>query len=160
MKTGTKSQPFSIVKYEDKYRNQLLEVWERSVSASHYFLTPSDFEGIKAIVWTIDFNALAVYCLLNDNAVIGFIGVMNRKVEMLFIDPKFFGLGCGKLLMNHAFSQLGINAVDVNEQNSGAVRFYQSLGFEIYERTEKDDQGRSYPLLRMKLIKDPASSLL
>jgi putative acetyltransferase len=32
-----------------------------------------------------------------------------------------------------------------------AVEFYKRCGFEVYERTNKDDQGRNYPLLRMKL---------
>ncbi|RDV12574.1 GNAT family N-acetyltransferase [Pontibacter diazotrophicus] len=41
--------------------------------------------------------------------------------------------------------------VDVNEQNTKAVEFYQKLGFETYERTAQDDQGKDYPLLRMKL---------
>ena len=40
--------------------------------------------------------------------------------------------------------------VDVNEQNTGVVAFYKKLGFETYERTEKDDRGKDYPLLRMR----------
>ena len=41
--------------------------------------------------------------------------------------------------------------MDVNEQNTKAVEFYRKFGFETYERTEKDDEGKGYPLLRMKL---------
>ena len=59
--------------------------------------------------------------------------------------------GHGKRLMAFALEELHCNLVDVNEQNSAAVKFYRQLGFVPYERTEKDDQGKDYPLLRMKL---------
>jgi putative acetyltransferase len=92
-----------------------------------------------------------VFCLTEDDLVIGFIGVADKKIEMLFLDPKYFGQGLGKMLMNFAISELAADKVDVNEQNIKAVNFYKKFGFEIIERTEKDDQGRNYPLLRMKL---------
>lgn len=71
---------------------------------------------------------------------------------MLFLHPAFFGQRLGVKLLSFAVDQLNANKLDVNEQNSKAVNFYQQFGFEIYERTEKDEQGRDYPLLRMKLI--------
>jgi putative acetyltransferase len=92
-----------------------------------------------------------VYCLTCENNVVGFLGVAERKAEMLFIDPDYLGQGLGKKLMDFAFTNLNVNNVDVNEQNSNAVKFYKKLGFETYERTEKDDQGKNYPLVRMKL---------
>ncbi len=140
-----------IKPFEEKFRNQLLSVWEKSVLATHDFLSPEDFISIKAIVHTINFNLFDVYCLLHENKVVGFIGVAERKVEMLFLDPEYSGKGLGKKLMNFAFTNLHVNKVDVNEQNSNAVEFYKKLGFETFERTEKDDQGKNYPLLRMEL---------
>ena len=70
---------------------------------------------------------------------------------MLFLDPNYFGQELGKMLMNFALMELAADKVDVNEQNIKAVNFYKKSGFEIIERTEKDDQGRNYPLLRLKL---------
>ncbi len=140
-----------IKPYEEKFKAQLLSVWEKSVLATHDFLSPEDFISIKEIVQTIDFNAFDVYCLLHENKVVGFIGVAERKVEMLFLDPEYSGKGLGKKLMGFAFTNLNVNKVDVNEQNLNAVGFYKKLGFETYERTEKDDQGKNYPLLRMEL---------
>jgi dihydrofolate reductase/ribosomal protein S18 acetylase RimI-like enzyme len=149
-----KADSFQIVPYNDSYRQQLLSVWEQSVAATHYFLTPEDFEEIKEIVGTIDFNAFPVFCLLhNDNSVIGFIGVADKKVEMLFVLPNFIRKGMGRRLLNFAFQELNANEVDVNEQNQDAVNFYGKLGFEVYERTEKDGQGKDYPLLKMRLKK-------
>lgn len=140
-----------IERYNDKYRLQVLTVWEKSVLATHNFLSPPDFEEIKELVATINFNEFQVFCLTDENIVLGFIGVSDKKIEMLFLDPKYFGLGLGQRLLNFAVNELGADKLDVNEQNTKAVRFYQQNGFETFERTERDNQGRHYPLLRMKL---------
>ncbi len=142
---------FEIIKYTDTYRPQVLTVWEKSVHATHDFLTPTDFEEIKELVRTINFNDLQVFCIVDGNEVAGFIGVADKKVEMLFLAPEYFGKGLGQKLLNFAVNELNAKKVDVNEQNTKALKFYQNFGFEIFERTEKDDQGRNYPLLRLKL---------
>ena len=145
------NQQLEIVKYSDRYREQILDVWEKSVLATHHFLKPSDFRSIKEIVKTIDFNAFEVYCLVQNAEVAGFLGVAEQKVEMLFLSPKYFGKGLGKKLLDFAVKELRVHKVDVNEQNTNAVDFYQKFGFKTYERTDKDDQGKDYPLLRMIL---------
>jgi putative acetyltransferase len=144
---------FQIVPYNDSHRKQLLSVWEQSVIATHHFLSSADFKEIKEIVGTIDFNVFPVFCLIHKESVIGFLGVAEKKVEMLFISPDFIGKGLGKKLMDYAFTELNADEVDVNEQNSNAVNFYRKLGFEVYERTEQDGQGKDYPILKMKLKK-------
>lgn len=39
----------------------------------------------------------------------------------------------------------------VNEQNPKALAIYQHWGFVAYERTEIDDQGNHFPIIKMKL---------
>ncbi len=140
-----------IVPYSDTYRNQILNVWEESVTATHHFLNSTDFQAIRDCVHTIDFNRLYLFCMMDGDILAGFVGIAERKVEMLFIAPRYFRQGLGKRLMMFAISEWKIERVDVNEQNESAVEFYHRLGFEIYERCEYDDQGRHYPILRMKL---------
>lgn len=84
MKIDT-NRDIKIVRYSGQYRAQLLDVWEGAVLATHNFLTSADFQSIKEIVKTIDFNMFEVYCLFQANTVIGFIGVLNQKIEMLFL---------------------------------------------------------------------------
>lgn len=148
---NTTQRDFAIVKYTDRYREQLLDVWERSVVATHDFLCATDFQEIKELVADINFNEFDVYCALHDNRVAGFIGTLNDKVEMLFLAPEYIGKGLGKKLLHFAIHDLKANKVDVNEQNTKAVAFYSGFGFKIYARTDKDDQGKNYPLLRMAL---------
>lgn len=150
---------FQTIPYSDKLKSQILSVWEQSVKATHDFLAPNDFEDIKLFLSKFDFNLLHVHCLMNDLEVIGFIGISDRKIEMLFLSPKHVGQGLGKQLIELAFEKHQANEVDVNEQNTNAVNFYKKFGFEPYERTEKDDQGRDYPLLRMRLSSVPVKSI-
>lgn len=138
--------------YSDTYRQQVLTIWKKSVLATHDFLTSSDFEEIKELVNNINFNDFQVFCLTKKNLVLGFIGVADKKVEMLFIDPKYFGQGLGQKLLSFAVTELNADKLDVNEQNERALKFYRKFGFKIIERTNKDDQGRNYPLLRMQLV--------
>lgn len=140
-----------IIPYSPELRQQMLDVWERSVLATHDFLKPEDFKEIKELVATIDFSGFEVYCLMQEDKVWGFLGVADQKLEMLFLDPTSIGKGNGKKLLQFAVEKLNANKLDVNEQNSQAFAFYQKNGFKVYERTDKDDQGRNYPLLRMKL---------
>ena len=143
---------FEIKPYTEIYRQQLLKIWEKSVLATHDFLTSADFEEIKEFVSNVDFRDFNIFCLTKGDLVLGFIGVVDKKVEVLFLDPEYFGQGFGQRLLNFAVEELNADKLDVNEQNTKALKFYQKFGFEIFERTEKDDQGRNYPLLRMKLV--------
>lgn len=142
----------SITPYRDEYRDQLTAVWERSVRATHHFLLPEDIDYFKQVVQGIDFHAFPVYCLVRDNTVLGFLGVAGGKIEMLFLDPAHIGKGYGRLLMRFALEDLGADKVDVNEQNSNAVAFYTRFGFVPIERTEKDSEGKDYPIIKMKRI--------
>lgn len=151
------AKEISINSYSEKYQEQILAVWEKSVLATHDFLTSTDFVEIKKLVNNINFNDFQVFCLTKKNVVLGFIGVADKKVEMLFIDPKYFGQGLGQKLLSFAVKELNADKVDVNEQNINALKFYQKFGFETFERTDKDEQGRNYPLLRMKLTKNNKS---
>ena len=99
----------------------------------------------------MDFNIFAVYCLINEDGAKGFIGIADHVIEMLFLDPVYIGKGFGKQLMQFALDKLNADKVDVNEQNTHAVSFYSKFGFITYDRTEKDTEGKPYPILKMKL---------
>lgn len=143
---------FQIRKYKSKYKDQIISVWERSVLATHHFLSPKDYLEIRELLQGYDFGILDLFCLMDDNNVIGFIGLHNYKIEMLFLDPLYIRRGLGQQLIQFAINK-GALWVDVNEQNEHAKVFYEKSGFESYERTVKDDFGKDYPLLRMRLKK-------
>lgn len=140
-----------ILKYKDAWRNDMIALWERSVRATHDFLAPDDIDFFKSLVQGIDFNSFDVYCAFEGAEMVGILGVLDRKLEMLFLEPKFIGKGYGKQLMDFSLSELHVNSLDVNEGNANAIEFYKRSGFQVYDRTELDDHGKAYPILKMKL---------
>lgn len=131
--------------------SQLTHIWEYSVKATHLFLSEVEIAEIKPYLpfalWEITHLIVAEN---ESGAPIGFMGIENRKIEMLFISPEFQGKGIGKEFIRHGIETYSINEVTVNEQNPQAIGFYEHMGFMIYKRTDLDEQSRPYPLLYMK----------
>lgn len=131
---------------------QLLVVWEESVIATHLFLSNSEIENIKKYI-PQELNSVANLIIVkNDkNFPISFMGIEDGSVAMLFIKPEERGKGLGKSLIQRGMVNYNIHRVTVNEQNPQAKTFYEHMGFEVYKRTENDEQGNPYPLLYMIL---------
>ena len=134
-------------------RGRLLELWERSVRATHHFLEDSDVVALRPLVAEeLASDALDWWVLVSGAGTpIGFLGFANDTIDALFIDPDYQGQGGGKLLVAHA-QRLGAGAlaVDVNEQNEAALGFYEALGFSVVGRSPTDAGGRPLPTLHMK----------
>ncbi|MCH7401979.1 GNAT family N-acetyltransferase [Belliella kenyensis] len=142
--------PYNIKPFENADQEQIIKVWEKSVLATHDFLLHEDFVELKALVQTINFHQLEVYCLEQNLEIVGFMGIVGQKIEMLFLSPEHIGKGQGRQLVLYAIQKHNVNKVDVNEQNQKALNFYQKLGFRAFDRSEKDDQGKPYPIVRME----------
>ena len=82
---------------------------------------------------------------------VAFMGVDQGRLEMLVRSPTERRKGLGKQLLRSGIQNYGDRTLTVNEQNPQAVGFYEHLGFEIYQRTEHDEEGNPYPLLYMRL---------
>lgn len=132
--------------------NNLLEVWEDSVKATHLFLSNEEIENIKEYVPQALKEISHLIIMENENnKPIAFMGIEDTKLEMLFIKNIERGKGLGKLLLNYGIKNYNVNELTVNEQNPKAKGFYEHLGFRTYKRTELDEQGNYYPILYMKL---------
>ena len=87
---------------------------------------------------------------------LGFAGVQDEVLEMLFIHPSARGQGIGRALLAFAVNELGARHLDVNEQNPQAQGFYEHCGWHVIGRPETDEQGEPYPILHMELPPTPA----
>lgn len=130
---------------------QLLDVWESSVRATHLFLSDKEIQNIKAYVpQALQGVAHLVIAQDGDGRPAAFMGVNERMLEMLFVAPRERGKGVGKALLQYGMEQFGVSRLAVNEQNPQAKGFYEHMGFQVYRRTELDEQGNPYPLLYME----------
>lgn len=143
---------FELIDRPSKLINNLIEIWEDSIKATHLFLSSSEIKSIKKYVpqALLEVDHLLI---IKDKKqkIIAFAGVDNQRLEMLFIKNSERGKGYGKQLLNHVIKKYQINELTVNEQNPQVVAFYKNMEFNTYKRTEIDEQGNPYPLLYMKL---------
>jgi len=133
---------------------EVVEVWEASVRATHHFLQEEDIQYFKPLILNTYLDAVELRCIKNNSKqIIGFLGVADQNLEMLFIHPEFRGERIGKTLLDYSIDKLNVTKVDVNEQNEQAVGFYKHCGFETIGRSELDSSGKPYPTLHMALKK-------
>jgi putative acetyltransferase len=130
---------------------EIVEVWEASVRATHHFLKEDDIIFFKPLILNTYLDAVELRCVRIDNRIIGFLGVADHHLEMLFIHPDYSGRGIGKRLLHFSIESLNVQKVDVNEQNDQAVDFYLHCGFQVVSRSELDATGKPYPILHLAL---------
>lgn len=131
---------------------QLTKLWEASVRATHHFLSEEDICEIRGFV-PMALGGVRHLIIAEDesHAPVAFMGVENGMLEMLFVSPVYFNMGIGRMLVQYGISNHDIEEVTVNEQNPSAAEFYKRMGFSAYKRTERDEQGRPFPLIYMRL---------
>lgn len=130
----------------------ILEVWEASVRATHHFLKEEDIAYFKPLILNQYLDMVELRSLkTHDGKIVGFLGVAETNLEMLFLHPDHHGKNLGRLMLKYAIDELGATKVDVNEQNPLATAFYKKHGFEVIGRSELDQEGKPYPILHMKL---------
>src|SRR5690349_16677395 len=104
-------------------RGIMLDLWERSVRATHDFLSEADIQRLRPLVaeglaseaiqwWVVSFDG---------RGLAGFLGYTPGVIDGLFVDPSHHGRGVGTSLIAHAQRLAsGLLRVDVNEQNAAA----------------------------------------
>ena len=154
----------------------LADLWKRSVVATHHFLTPQAVDELYTAIlreylpgveelWVAEYEPYSPNDLgpeaLGPNILdpdtlrpVAFMGCNWPQIEMLFVEPDCFGLGIGKMFLDHARQRAMVEdatlTLDVNEQNPAALAFYEHMGFVVTGRSPVDGQGRPYPLLHMQ----------
>ncbi len=154
--TAEKPMRTIISRYQrpKKLIRELGEIWKQSVASTHHFLTKEDKENLYPLVLDAIKNVPFLLTAQNEKGeLLGFMGIENNKLEMLFIHPEAQKQGLGKSFVEHAKNAYKIQFVDVNEENPDAFAFYRKMGFTQFARSEYDDLGNHFPLLHLKLEK-------
>ena len=133
---------------------ELTELWEASVRATHHFIPEQYILKLKPLVWSVYLRSMPVYTVRGPERIEGFMGINGDMLEMLFVHPQAMGKGVGKKLLKYAINSCRVRYVDVNEQNEQAYGFYRHLGFKVIGRDATDASGEPYPILHLKLKKN------
>ncbi len=95
---------------------QLLEVWESSVKATHLFLSEEEIENIKNYVPQAIQEIPYLIIAVNEHQVpVGFMGIAEQHLEMLFISDEERGKGLGRELLTFGIEKYSVNDLAVNE---------------------------------------------
>src|SRR5262249_22525512 len=123
-------------------REVLLDIWLRSVRATHTFVSEEDVQAMIPQVRDYLASSEHEFWVLCDDsgAIMGFMGMSGSKMESLFLTPEFQRRGGGRRLVGHAQALHGELTVDVNEQNVAARAFYEACRFVVEGRSGLDDQ--------------------
>ena len=131
--------------------DQLFQVWEASVRETHLFLSDKEIRIIRNYVPQALREVFRLIVLEDEEKhPVGFMGLEDQKLEMLFLSPEKRRRGFGKKLLVYGMENYSVNELAVNEQNPLAIGFYEHLGFQVYKRSRHDEQGNPYPILYMK----------
>lgn len=131
--------------------SRLVEVWRSSVDATHSFLAPEHRDMIEARLATVYLPQVKLTVAEDDGTIVGFAGTAGGNLKMLFVDADYRGRGIGTRLLERVIRTDGVKTVDVNEQNSQALGFYEHAGFAEIGRSTLDGDGLPYPLIHMAL---------
>ena len=142
---------FTIEKPLPSDFDEITDVWEASVRATHDFLKEEDILFFRPLILNEYLKVVDLYMIKSEGRIAGFTGLSETAIEMLFIHSDFRGNGIGRELLQFAVREKLVTKVDVNEQNAQAVGFYQKMGFMVKGRSETDGLGKPYPLLYMEL---------
>lgn len=149
--SNTMAKGLTIRSAQTSDHERLLAIWLASVRVTHTFLSEQEIQALFPLVRDHALPALELWVLLEGDTIIGFSGLSENKPEALFLHPDHFRKGGGRMLVAHARGLKNRLLVDVNEQNPDAVNFYESVGFEVFGRSETDGAGRPLPLLHMRV---------
>ena len=124
---------------------QLVDVWQRSVQATHLFLSVPEIAAIRTYVPQALCGVEHLIVAQDESGTpIGFMSVQENRL----LDPEARGQGLGARLLCLGMEQY--SELTVNEQNPAAAGFYRHMGFAVYRRSELDEQGGPYPILYMR----------
>ncbi|KLO31963.1 GNAT family N-acetyltransferase [Mycobacterium haemophilum] len=129
----------------------LVRIWRSAVEATHEFLSSEDIDYYETRLAGEYLGLVELTVAAVDGTPVGFSGVADQKLEMLFIDQQHRGHGVGSALLHAAMTKTPGLLVDVNEQNPQAVGFYHHRGFITLGRSETDSDGRQFPILHLGL---------
>lgn len=127
----------------------LVDIWKSAVLSTHDFLKKEDFLYYREHLPTY-FQYVTLYGYEHNGRWVGFIGVAENNIEMLFVHNDYRSRGIGKRLVMYGIEKLQVYKVDVNEQNIQAIGFYQHMGFSVITRSDLDAEGKAYPILHMQ----------
>ena len=112
---------------------------------------PRAFVPIEQDKEVEDLKTSRKFVACDDEKVVGFVGVDDKYLAWLYIDPSHYGRGIGRELLKIGIHEIGAGAwTIVLDGNQKAISLYESEGFQEVRRFENDNAGYPCTCIRME----------
>ena len=111
---------------------------------------PRAFVPIEQDKEVEDLKTSKKFVACDDERVVGFVGVDDKYLAWLYIDPSHYGRGIGRELLRIGIREIGADGwTIVLDGNQKAITLYESEGFQEVRRFAGDNAG--YPCTCIRL---------
>lgn len=132
-----------IREFNNKDLDDVMKIWLDTNTNAHDFIPKSywqdNYEEVRRMLPDAE-----IFIYENNEAIQGFIGLMDDYIAGIFIDSGCQSQGIGKALLDQAKKVHSNLSLQVYKNNEGAVRFYVREGFnpileQIDENTDETE---------------------
>lgn len=141
----------TIRAYAAADKMMLSSIWYRASVKAHDFLGEARLQEQRKLIEDIYLEKAETWVACLDDRPVGFIGLLDRFVGGLFVDPSAQGHGIGRRLIAHALALKSQLMLEVYADNVQACAFYRQLGFCEISRRPKDDDELPFENILMRL---------
>lgn len=112
---------------------------------------PRGFIPIEQDEEVEDLKTCRKFVACDNETVVGFIGVDDKYLAWLYIDPSHYGKGIGRELLRIGLREIGDGAwTIVLDGNHSAIKLYESEGFREVRRFAGENNGYPVTCIRME----------
>ena len=110
--------------------NRVADIWLKTNLKAHFFISEqywiSNYEFVKEMLPQAE-----VYVYEDDKMIQGFVGLNDEYIEGIFVSDEMQSCGIGKLLLDYIKDKKVRLQLNVYQNNTRAISFYQREGFII-----------------------------
>lgn len=126
-----------IREYQTKDLDTIMSIWLKGNQQAHPFIDSQFFENnFELVKMLIPASTIFVQDI---DGVRGFIGLMDNYISGLFVDEQYRRQHVGQALIAKAKQLHNELNVLVYKQNTQAIAFYQSQGFQVVDQSLNEE---------------------
>jgi ribosomal protein S18 acetylase RimI-like enzyme len=138
--------------YEDKDWQAICQVHDRARPDELLgSCDPRGFIPIEQDQEAEELKACQKFVACIDEQVVGFIGIDDKSLAWLYIDPGHYGKGVGRELLRIGLREIGEGAWTIAlDGNHKAIKLYESEGFREVKRFAGENNGYFCTCIRLE----------